>query len=107
MKLAFTQPQLAYLFDKVGMLTVAVHENNVDDSTRSTVRKMRNKFTPNSSYVWLSQKERSLLFSLLEYRLRALIDAKMPSEEMTVVSELMDALAGGSNGVSETHAREQ
>lgn len=101
MKLVFTPPQLSYIDSRMSTLVVASKHESVDEETRRTVRKMRTKFAPGAStYVWLSKKERSLLFSMLEYRLRALIDAKSASDEADVVSDLMDTLTndGGDDG---------
>lgn len=99
MKLAFTPEQLSYIDSRMSSLVVASRAESVDEATRRTVRKMRTKFAPGAStYVWLSQKERSLLFSMLNYRMRSLVETNALSDELDIVSKLLDNLGGTSGG---------
>src|SRR5581483_10482582 len=97
MKFTLTQEQLSYLNDRVSSLIVVMKNPDVDEKLYRLAAKMKYKFTPNSKYVWLSQKERQLLCDMLQYRLNALIEAKVQTEEFDLVGNLMDTLVAYSN----------
>lgn len=92
MKIVFTQSELSWLnnYVKVFLGLAAKHRDEDKGRMLRLAGKMKHKFTPNASYVWLSLKERDLLYNIAETRLRAVQDTLSPERE--VAGSIIDKL---------------
>jgi len=54
-----------------------------------TFYKMRRKFAPNSLDIYLTQKERAMLLTMLQYRAQKLAEAGSITGEMELIDSIM------------------
>lgn len=91
MKVAFTQPELAWLNDKTNkLMRVCAGTNNVP--LQRVAAKMRYKFTPNASVCYLTQKESAALFALVEARV---VELEPQGPEALMMKEIVRKLTAG------------
>jgi hypothetical protein len=92
MKLTFSSTELEYLHDKMCFLMDQVNRPELSPELARVISKMKYKFTPNASLVYLTQKERAFLLELLTYRQNSLIKVNAISEEADLIQALMEKL---------------
>jgi hypothetical protein len=96
MKIVFSAQELSWLHYIINKLLVIVAKSKEKDAVKTlrTLKKMQYKFSPNASYVQLTQKEIRLLLSVVNHRMDMLKQEPMQlSEELQVVGPLFDKLS--------------
>lgn len=94
MRVEFTQDELGWLHALM-LALMKFAAANKDDAILTTAAKMRHKFTPNATVVYLTQKQRSALMALTTYRAAKLEETGALTEEHAVIKSIIERIEGG------------